>query len=169
MRANSSLRILEISRKAIKNNCVANLSGLGLQHIEIQRITFFGFFQLFLYLTVWLAEDCHSAPNAPKRHLCVSHDQNLHILGVKNAKHCKNVKKCFLLQKPPKMAKSHFRVSNDQNFRLWGSKMQKNCKKFSNFFLAPKVIWVQFAQKLGKKIKKSSTNLFCPKWGNDNN
>ena len=42
-------------------------------------------FQFCLYLTVWLAEDCHFLPQSPQSHLLVSHDQTLHISGAKNA------------------------------------------------------------------------------------
>ena len=51
-------------------------------------------FQLCIYLTVWLAEDCHFGPNAPKRHLWVSHDHNFtNLLGVS---HDQNVQDLYI-------------------------------------------------------------------------
>ena len=56
------------------------------------------------------------ARNAPKSHLGVSHDQNLHIWGVKNA---------------------HFRgVSNDQNLHiLWAKNYKQFVKKLKKLVL----------------------------------
>ena len=107
------------------DNCVANL--------EIQGITFFFFFQLCLYLTVWLAEDCHFTLNSPKRHSWVSHDQNVHIWGVKNAqfwgKNTKSWKKCFVLNAPKVICP----MTNNLHF-LWA---KNPCKKTQTFCFVP--------------------------------
>ena len=55
-------------------------------------------FHLCLCLTVWLAEDCHFAPNAPTSHLWVPHDHNL-----------QNLHKLFLV---PKILKAEINVTS---------------------------------------------------------
>ena len=139
-----------------------------LQTIEIQCVTFFLFFQLCLYLTVWLAEDCHFGPNAPQTSWA-SHDQNFSKFaywgGVyKMTKFAKKV----LLQMP------HLGVSHDKNVHIWGVKnaliIKKNVcskcpqKSFGGLSL-PKFAYIggQNAH-VGVKIPTFAKHFFCFKY-----
>ena len=126
---------------------IPNMLLCRLQQIESQGVTWFVcfcFFQLCLYLTVWLAEDCHFAPNAPNV-ICgltmTKTLQNVHIWRVKmpilEAKIPKFAKRCFRSMCPmtkigifcgpklsnkieisffvPNVPKSHLGVSNDKH------------------------------------------------------
>ena len=108
-------------------------------------VRYFFFSQLYLYFTVWLAEGCHFAPNAPKSHLWDAHDQNVHMFSQKCQKLQKTSTSFFCFQfrvknawtaKPPttfvfvpNAPKSHLGVSNDQTLHICRVKKAKWPKK----------------------------------------
>ena len=96
------------------------------------------------------------APNGLKSHLWVSHEQNLYIWGVKNAK-------IWKIDFAPNAPKWLLGVFHDQNLDIWGSKMPilgvKNVK-----------IWRRklFCSKLPHKSFEGFRWLKCAKfayWG----
>ena len=58
-----SYRLSHVGGLMVTNDLIV---ATGLQHIEISGISFFSFFQLCLYLTVWLVEDYNFGQNEPQ-------------------------------------------------------------------------------------------------------
>ena len=113
--------------------CVANQ-----QHIEIQAVSFFPFYftSNFAYISY-----CHFAPNAPKSHLWVSDDQNLHIFGPKIPQNANKNPTFFWLQISPKLLWGSPMI---QNFHFGRAKNAKSEKKPPNLVLLqipPKINW----------------------------
>ena len=115
----------------------------GLQHIEIQGVTYF--FQLCLFISYSVAgrrlqfcPKCKCPQVICGNHMtkickvCIFGGSKMPILGIKNAKICK--KNCFA----PNASNSHVGVSNDQNLHFLWAKMPKTAKKNFKNLVCPK-------------------------------